>query len=180
MYNLALLYIEGKARPRDMTRAAALLKSAAASRQSPKREYVLAQLYDNGQRRRRRTSSAPPSSFADAARLGHVAAEVEYAIRLFNGVGTEKDEAQAATWFRRAADLGNPIAQNRLARILATGTRRPGRSGRGRQVALPRQRRRQERRLPRQLRRRADAGPAAAGDCRRPALAGELICIIAS
>ena len=32
-----------------------------------------------------------------------------------------KDEAAAARWFERAAQAGNPIAQNRLARILATG-----------------------------------------------------------
>jgi TPR repeat protein len=50
-----------------------------------------------------------------------VAAEVEYAIALFNGTGTAKDENGAATLFRKAAHKGNAVAQNRLARILATG-----------------------------------------------------------
>ena len=51
--------------------------------------------------------------------------EVEYAIRLFNGAGIAKDEAAAGRWFERAAQAGNPIAQNRLARILAAGAGRP-------------------------------------------------------
>jgi TPR repeat protein len=59
--------------------------------------------------------------FADAARQGQIPALVEYAIRLFNGVGTTADEAAAAQWFTRAAEVGNPIAQNRLARLYATG-----------------------------------------------------------
>ena len=48
-------------------------------------------------------------------------AEVEYAIALFNGSGVNKDEAQAATLFRKAAARGSLIAQNRLARILTVG-----------------------------------------------------------
>jgi len=36
-------------------------------------------------------------------------------------VGIAKDEAAAATWFKRAAEAGNPIAQNRYARMLAIG-----------------------------------------------------------
>ena len=62
---------------------------------------------------------------ASAAKLGVVAAQVEYAIRLFNGKGVDKDEAAAARWFERAANAGDPIAQNRLARILAVGAGQP-------------------------------------------------------
>ena len=40
---------------------------------------------------------------------------------VFNGKGVAKDEASAATWFRRAALAGNPVGQNRLARMLAAG-----------------------------------------------------------
>jgi TPR repeat protein len=53
--------------------------------------------------------------------MGIVPAQVDYAIRLFNGGGVAKDEAAAAGWFERAAEAGDPIAQNRLARILAIG-----------------------------------------------------------
>ena len=56
-----------------------------------------------------------------AARSGNDAAEVEYAIALFNGTGIAKDESAAAQIFRKAALKGNAVAQNRFARILATG-----------------------------------------------------------
>ncbi len=49
------------------------------------------------------------------------AAEVEYAIMLFNGVGTDKDEAAAARLFLKAAAANNPIAQDRVARLLVAG-----------------------------------------------------------
>ncbi|MCP6151570.1 sel1 repeat family protein, partial [Klebsiella pneumoniae] len=55
----------------------------------------------------------------EAALQGHITAEVEYAIALFNGTGVTKDEAAAARLFRKAALSGNAIAQNRYARLLS-------------------------------------------------------------
>jgi TPR repeat protein len=40
---------------------------------------------------------------------------------LFKGEGVPADEARAAKLFRHAAEQGNPIAQNRLARLYANG-----------------------------------------------------------
>jgi uncharacterized protein len=40
---------------------------------------------------------------------------------LFNGIGVQKDEAAAAKLFMRAAARDNPVAQNRVARLLAAG-----------------------------------------------------------
>jgi uncharacterized protein len=60
-----------------------------------------------------------------AADAGIIAGEVEYAIMLFNGIGVEKDEAGAAKLFGKAAARNNPIAQNRLAHIYATGRGAP-------------------------------------------------------
>ncbi|TFG86826.1 MAG: sel1 repeat family protein [Hyphomicrobiales bacterium] len=40
---------------------------------------------------------------------------------LFKGHGVEKDEKRAAQLFRLAAEQGNPVAQNRLARLYANG-----------------------------------------------------------
>ena len=62
------------------------------------------------------------------------APQVEYGILLFNGHGVAKDEAAAADWFTRAALADNPVAQLRLARLLADGrgvkrTRRKRRAG---------------------------------------------------
>ena len=51
----------------------------------------------------------------------NTAAEVEYAVMLFNGDGVAKDEAAGAKLFLRAAEQGNPVAQNRVARIYAAG-----------------------------------------------------------
>ena len=56
-----------------------------------------------------------------AADRHHIAAEVEYAIALFNGSGIEKDEKAAAQFFIRAAWRNSAVAQNRLARMYAAG-----------------------------------------------------------
>jgi hypothetical protein len=56
---------------------------------------------------------------------GNVDAMVEFAIAQFNGEGTNKDEAAAARLFLKAAQLGSPVAQNRLARILMAGRGMP-------------------------------------------------------
>ena len=65
---------------------------------------------------------------AEAARLLAAAsladntdAQVEYAIALFNGAGVARNEPLAAALLRKAAHKGNPVAQNRLANILAVG-----------------------------------------------------------
>jgi TPR repeat protein len=59
--------------------------------------------------------------YGEAAHNGHVGAEIEYAIMLFNGRGVPKDEALAARWFADAARADNPVAQVRFARLLAEG-----------------------------------------------------------
>jgi TPR repeat protein len=60
-----------------------------------------------------------------AAQAGNLDATVEYAIAMFNGVGTTKDEAAAAALFLKAARRGSAIAQNRLARVLSAGRGMP-------------------------------------------------------
>ena len=53
-----------------------------------------------------------------ASLADNVDAEVEYAIALFNGTGTPKNEPAAVALLRKAARQNSPIAQNRLARVL--------------------------------------------------------------
>jgi hypothetical protein len=48
-------------------------------------------------------------------------AQVEFARMLVFGQGVKKDEKRAANFIKSAAEKGNPIAQNRLARYLAWG-----------------------------------------------------------
>src|SRR5690606_11835798 len=40
---------------------------------------------------------------------------------LYLGEDVPRDRAGAVTWYRRAANAGNPVAQNRYARLLAVG-----------------------------------------------------------
>jgi len=47
-------------------------------------------------------------------------AEVEYAIALYNGTGTLKNQPAAVALLRKAAKQNNPLAQNRLAWVLST------------------------------------------------------------
>ena len=60
--------------------------------------------------------------FGLAALADNTDAQVEYAIALYNGDGglTRNHEAAAAL-FKKAALHNNPVAQDRLAHILATG-----------------------------------------------------------
>ena len=60
-----------------------------------------------------------------ASLADNVDAEVEYAIALFNGTGTPKNEPAAVALLRKAARQNSPIAQNRLARVLVTGLGAP-------------------------------------------------------
>ena len=70
--------------------------------------------------RPRRRAGSKAASQAD-----YLDAEVEYAIALFNGTGIDKDQAAAVALLQKAARQGSPIAQNRLARVLATGVGAP-------------------------------------------------------
>ena len=56
-----------------------------------------------------------------ASLAGNVDAEVEYAIAMFNGSGTPQNQPAAVALLRKAARQNSAIAQNRLARVLATG-----------------------------------------------------------
>ena len=58
-----------------------------------------------------------------ASLADNVDAEVEYAIAMFNGSGTPKNQPAAVALLRKAARQNSPIAQNRLARVLVD---RPG------------------------------------------------------
>ena len=60
-------------------------------------------------------------SSTSASLADNVDAEVEYAIALYNGTGTPKNEAAAVALLRKAAKQNSPIAENRLARVLLSG-----------------------------------------------------------
>ena len=123
-YNLALLYLEGEVFPQDFARAAELFRQAADAGNADA-QYALSTFYKEGRGvaagpdRVRRACCAPPRS------AGNLDAEVEYAIALYNGTGTAKDEQAAVALLQEAARKGSAIAQNRYARVLATGRGAP-------------------------------------------------------
>lgn len=118
-YNLGLLYLEGQIFPQDYARGAELFRQAAEAG-SPEAQYALAALYKEG--RGVPKDPVQATRWLAAASLGdHLDAHVEYAIALFNGTGIEKNEAAAIALLQRAARRGAPLAQNRLARVLAYG-----------------------------------------------------------
>jgi len=91
---------------------------------SAQAQYALATLYKEGR--------GVPKDLAKAASLlgsasvgGNIDAMVEFAIAQFNGSGIAKNEAAAAQVFKKAAQRGSPIAQDRLARILMAGRGMP-------------------------------------------------------
>jgi TPR repeat protein len=116
-YNLALLLLNGS--NADVTRAAALMRNAAAA-EIGDAQHGLGVLYSRGDLLPKDPAEAA-RWFLRAAKNGNIAGAVEYAIALFNGDGVPKNEPLAARYFRRAAAQGNAIAQNRLARLYATG-----------------------------------------------------------
>ncbi|MEZ5763821.1 MAG: tetratricopeptide repeat protein [Xanthobacteraceae bacterium] len=123
-YNLGLLNIEGQVFPRDMKRAAELFRQAADAG-NPEAQYALATFYKEGQGGLPKDAVEATRLLRAAATADNLDAQVEYAIALFNGTGTAKDEAGAVALLWRASRRGSPIAQNRLARVLATGIGAP-------------------------------------------------------
>jgi TPR repeat protein len=120
-YDLGLLYLQGQQVTQDFKRAAELF-AVAAEAGNPEAQYALATMYKEGR--------GAPKDIGKAVRLmqeasagGNLDAMVEFAIA--HSIAKASDEAAAARLFLKAAHLGSPIAQNRLARILMAGRGMP-------------------------------------------------------
>ena len=74
----------------------------------------------------RRTCTRRCGCSALAALADDTDAEVEYAIALFNGDGVDKQRGGRRGAVSQGGAQGNPIAQDRLAHILAAGRGAPG------------------------------------------------------
>jgi hypothetical protein len=57
----------------------------------------------------------------DAAEKGNPTAQVLYGLCFISNVGVRQDEAEAARWFRKAADAGHPTAMTFLGAMYANG-----------------------------------------------------------
>src|ERR1700722_2662006 len=118
-YDLGLLYLEGQQFPQDVPRAAQLFQMAAKAG-NPEAQFALETLYKDGQEVAQNTQEAT-RLMGLAAQADLLDAEVDYAIALLNDTGVAKDEPGAVALLRKAAMRGSPIAQDRLARVLAAG-----------------------------------------------------------
>ena len=119
-YNLALLYIEGQVFPRDVSEAVRWF-TAAAEQDVADAQHTLAILYRDGDDGVPRDPAKSVQWLERAAKLDHIPAMIELGIALFNSEGIGRDEKRAADLFRQAALRGNPVAQNRYARVLSAG-----------------------------------------------------------
>jgi TPR repeat protein len=117
IYNLGMLAIDGDIQ--DFARANTMFARAAALGNMDA-AYALGLLYKEG-RGVPRDPALAAQWLRRAADEHIVAAEVDYAVMLFNGDGVEKDEAGAARYFLRAAATNNPVAANRIARLMVAG-----------------------------------------------------------
>jgi len=117
-YNLGLVLLSDESQEAQQ-RAIGLIRQAADAGVA-EAEYALAMLRRDG-RGMEPDRKAGAVMMGRAARIFYEPAEIEYAIMLFNGDGVGKDESTAAHIFQRVAARGNPIAQNRLARLYVSG-----------------------------------------------------------
>lgn len=128
-YNLALIYVEGVVRPQDFIKAAQYLEKAAAQ-ENPQAQFDLGSLYSAGRGVAQDYAKAAYWTGL-AAKAGLMDAELEYGVTLMNGRrvkqnGAEielvkKDEVTGLKYLETAAEKGNPVAQNRVARAYRFG-----------------------------------------------------------
>ncbi|MDR3376021.1 MAG: HcpA family protein [Ancalomicrobiaceae bacterium] len=119
LFNLAQLYNEGEIVTPDPGKALTLMRRAA-ELGNTEAAYGYALMLDDADEPGK---DAEVTHWLGVAALnGHVPAEIEYAIRLANGRGIEKNLERAAFYMSRAAWAGNPVAQNRLAYLYLTGS----------------------------------------------------------
>ncbi|MFK7791253.1 MAG: tetratricopeptide repeat protein [Devosiaceae bacterium] len=122
---LGMLHLEGRGVERDIDLGAQLMRQAADAGDVTA-QYTLGILYQEGAGVRQDTAQAY-AWFEQAARRGNTEAQIEFALGLLNGSAGENDLSQerrvedAIFWLRRAAEGGNPIAENRLAHAYSQG-----------------------------------------------------------
>ncbi|MEM6382092.1 MAG: tetratricopeptide repeat protein [Pseudomonadota bacterium] len=122
---LGMLMLEGRGVDRDIPRAARMI-SEAADAGNPAAQYTLGVLYEEGLGVLQDSESAY-IWYERAARGGDSEAQVVFALGIISGIASDpelSDELNienAIFWLRRAAEAGNPIAENRLAHAYAQG-----------------------------------------------------------
>ena len=65
------------------------------------------------------------AEFRQAAERGSVVAQINLAAMYFKGQGVPQDDAEAAKWYRKAADQGDAVARTTSASCTTTGGASP-------------------------------------------------------
>ena len=123
LYNLGVLAIEGNGIVQDFAAAARLFRQSAEAGNADA-AYSLGLLYREG----RGVEQSPQQStqwFARAAEAKVIAGEIDYAIALFNGIGTERTRPPPPVCSCALPGATIHRRQNRIARLLAAGRGTP-------------------------------------------------------
>jgi len=119
-YNLGVIALEGNGVASDFIKAGQDFRRGA-ELGYPDAEYSLGLLYREGRGVDKDMQQAA-IWLRRAAEGDYLPAQVEYGIMIFNGAeGVRANEAEGAKWLLRAANRGNPVAENRVARLLFAG-----------------------------------------------------------
>lgn len=117
-FDLALLYAQGLGVTRDLGTAMRWYRSAA-DQGNAQAQFALGQIYSRGW--------GAPRDTTDAIRWMQMANDPNSDgsptnWSLIEGYGLERDDAQAAYWYRKAAEQGHAEAQYNLARLYSRGS----------------------------------------------------------
>jgi uncharacterized protein len=117
--NLGLYYAGAFGTATDWPNAAKWFQSAA-DKGNAQAQYNLALLYMDGKAVDKSLVKAG-ELFSKAALQGMPEAALEYGVLIFRGEGVQKDEVLGAKWLLVAANHGNAVAMNRVARLYGMG-----------------------------------------------------------
>ena len=110
--NLGWMYREGRGVVKDDTEAVAVVSQSPPTRATAIAQNNLGLMYKMGAALRR-TTLRRLRGFAKPPTRATPWAQIKLGLMYENGRGVPKDDAQAAAWYRKAADQGNASVQNR-------------------------------------------------------------------
>lgn len=117
---LAELYLKGEGVEQSDAEAVKWLKFSAKQSQ-PRAQLLLADMYKQGRAGQDYKQEELIELYKAAAIAGDAEAAARYAVILEKGDGVEKNEKQAALWYRKAADMAHPEAQFNLGKMYLEG-----------------------------------------------------------
>lgn len=119
-FNFAQLVVEREPGETGMTRAVSYYERAAKAGLADA-QYAMAQVHANGVGGKPRNDAEARKWLILAARQNFDTAALDLATWLVEGRGGDRDFKEGFNWMKRAAEIGNVAAQNRLAKLYMSG-----------------------------------------------------------